>query len=593
MTHRKKYYSLRAYLSYLGRYKYRFLLVLALFLVANGLIAIIPVFAGQLIAALAATPLDRGDVYLYTGMLIFCAVGHYLSWHSTEIVYLKLIVRHNYEFGDVLFRSVIDKPYPYFVGKFTGKIGSYVSDLSREYKDFVDTIAYEYLGMLIRLPAIIIIMFSVNVYTGIAFLSGIVLMILTARVTIRPARHREMVLTDKDSTLSGYIIDAVSNFVSVKAFRKTVAEANYVAHKRKGVIAAAEQSYFWNVAFWASMGAWVWVIIWPGTFVLNVWLFLNGSIDLAQITMFTTAIAVFADYIWSTAWTVSQFNLKLARLEESYQYLFGPHNVVTEHYKNLSDHKSSLSEVKPFKELELKELEFAYPDKHDTAVLKDITLSVKQREKVGIVGHSGSGKTTLIKLLLGYYKLPQEAVLLDGRPIDNRQLVNFISYVPQDTSLFHRSIAENIAYGTEDMPSQDQIKLAAKRAHAHEFIKDTPKSYETMVGEKGIKLSMGQRQRIAIARAFLDDKPLLILDEATSALDSESEALVQQALEDLWQDKTVLAIAHRLSTLRHMDRIIVMDKGRIVESGTHRELISKKGHYYRLWQHQHEGLIGG
>jgi ATP-binding cassette subfamily B protein len=167
-----------------------------------------------------------------------------------------------------------------------------------------------------------------------------------------------------------------------------------------------------------------------------------------------------------------------------------------------------------------------------------------------------------------------------------------ISYVPQDTSLFHRSIADNIAYGSEQKPDMHAIELAAKRAHAHEFITQTPKGYNTMVGEKGIKLSMGQRQRIAIARAFLDSKPLLVLDEATSALDSESEALIQQALEDLWHDKTVIAIAHRLSTLRHMDRIIVMDNGRIIEAGTHHELIEKKGQYYRLWQHQHEGLIG-
>jgi ATP-binding cassette subfamily B protein len=242
--------------------------------------------------------------------------------------------------------------------------------------------------------------------------------------------------------------------------------------------------------------------------------------------------------------------------------------------------------------LELRNLAFSYPDDKNTPVLENISLVLDKHEKIGIVGHSGGGKTTLIKVLLGYYPVSSDEIWLDGRPIDNRELVKLISYVPQDTSLFHRSIADNIAYGTETNPAQDDIMLAAKRAHAHEFIINTPKGYDTLVGEKGIKLSMGQRQRIAIARAFLDDKPLLILDEATSALDSESEQLVQTALEDLWSNKTVIAIAHRLSTLRHMDRIVVMDQGRIVEAGTHRELIKKKGQYYRLWQHQHEGLIG-
>lgn len=204
---------------------------------------------------------------------------------------------------------------------------------------------------------------------------------------------------------------------------------------------------------------------------------------------------------------------------------------------------------------------------------------------MGIVGKSGSGKTTLIKLLLGYYPVLPAEISVDHQPID------LISYVPQDTSLFHRTIRENIAYGAGGSPSDEAIEQAARRAHAHEFIAQTADQYDAVVGERGLKLSMGQRQRIAIARAFLDDKPLLILGEATSALDSESELLVQRALEDLWEGKTVIAIAHRLSTLRHMDRIVVMNEGRIVEQGTHDQLITQKGHYYRLWQHQSGGRV--
>lgn len=241
--------------------------------------------------------------------------------------------------------------------------------------------------------------------------------------------------------------------------------------------------------------------------------------------------------------------------------------------------------------LEFKDLEFAYPDKPDTPVLRDLNLSLHHGEKLGIVGKSGSGKSTLTKLLLGYYDVPEGQILLDGKAVPAHTVADVISYVPQDTTLFHRSIADNIAYAANRTVSQGDIVEAAKLAHAHEFIEKITDGYEALVGERGVKLSVGQRQRIAIARAFLDNKPLLILDEATSALDSESEVLVQEALENLWHDKTVIAIAHRLSTLRHMDKIAVMDNGQIGEMGTHEELLNAKGIYAKLWNHQSGGFI--
>jgi ATP-binding cassette subfamily B protein len=170
-------------------------------------------------------------------------------------------------------------------------------------------------------------------------------------------------------------------------------------------------------------------------------------------------------------------------------------------------------------------------------------------------------------------------------------LGSLISYVPQDTTLFHRTIAENISYASDGPVTEEQIIEASKRAHAHEFIENIDYGYKALVGERGVKLSAGQRQRIAIARAYLDNKPILVLDEATSALDSESEVLVQKALEELWKEKTVIAIAHRLSTLRNMDRIILISNGRISEQGTHDELLLRKGAYARLWSHQSGGFL--
>jgi ATP-binding cassette subfamily B protein len=228
-----------------------------------------------------------------------------------------------------------------------------------------------------------------------------------------------------------------------------------------------------------------------------------------------------------------------------------------------------------------------------TKVFDNFNLEIKAGEKVGIVGVSGAGKTTLTDLLLRNHDTKSGNITIDKhdiRDITRKSLRNKIAFVPQDVSLFHRTILENIRYG--DLKATDkQVVEAAKKAQANEFIETFPKKYETFVGERGVKLSGGQRQRIAIARAFLKSAPILVLDEATSALDSESELLVQAALAKLMRGKSVIAIAHRLSTLRIMDRIVVLEKGKIVESGTHESLMHKKGVYSKLWNHQIEGFI--
>lgn len=574
----------------MATHKIRLGVILLFFILANALLAIIPIFIGQFVAALAAQPLMRSDVFFYAGVLIFCSVGHDLTWRVAEILYLKLLIRKNIEYENILFQSVINQKYPYFVGKFTGKISSYVTTLGREYRGFIDTIFYNYVDQIVRLPVITGIMFTINIYTGLVFLVSLVCMFIVGRITIKRMTLEEKKVTDAASNMDGYIIDVIANFVSVKAFKKERAEQYHVEEKRDHLIKTSQSAFGWALVFWGSLSIFVRWIIWPATILLNVHLYLEGQISLAEITTFMSAITIFSGYIWGTIWSISQVTLKLARIEEAYTYLFGNRNIVPTFIKRQQQAKT-IPSPEFQKTLELKDLTFAYPDKKDRIVLEGINLTIKKNEKIGIVGHSGSGKTTLLKLLLGYYPLAKDSMQIDNRPVDSHHLGSLISYVPQDTALFHRSIKDNIAYASIGQATLEEVEKAARRAHAHEFISETSDGYDTMVGERGIKLSMGQRQRVAIARAFLDEKPILMLDEATSALDSESEVLVQQALEDLWHDKTVIAIAHRLSTLRHMDRIVVMEAGKIIEQGSHKELLAKEGHYYTLWQHQSGGMI--
>lgn len=247
--------------------------------------------------------------------------------------------------------------------------------------------------------------------------------------------------------------------------------------------------------------------------------------------------------------------------------------------------------------MELKDISYRYPEaaKSQFAV-KNFSLEIKPGEKVGLVGYSGSGKTTITKLLLRFMDVTSGEVTIDGldiRDVKQKDLRSVISYVPQEPILFHRSIADNIGYANPET-SQDAIIKAAKMAYVDEFVAELPKGYDTFVGERGVKLSGGQRQRVAIARALLKDSPVLVLDEATSALDSKSEKYIQDGLRQLMNNRTSLVIAHRLSTIQRMDRIVVMDKGRVVQNGTHQELLEdKNGIYAKLWKHQSGGYIGG
>jgi ATP-binding cassette subfamily B multidrug efflux pump len=244
------------------------------------------------------------------------------------------------------------------------------------------------------------------------------------------------------------------------------------------------------------------------------------------------------------------------------------------------------------------QVSFAYPAQKQ--VLEHFQLEIKPGEKVGLVGRSGAGKSTVVNLLLRFYEVQKGEILIDGQNVQavtQNSLREKIGMVTQDTSLLHRSVRDNILYGRPDA-TEDEMIAAATRAEAHDFIlqlRDAKgrQGYDAHVGERGVKLSGGQRQRIAIARVMLKDAPILLLDEATSALDSEVEAVIQASLYDLMQGKTVVAIAHRLSTIAAMDRLIVLDEGRIAEEGTHQALLAKKGLYASFWAHQSGGFLGG
>jgi ATP-binding cassette subfamily B protein len=242
--------------------------------------------------------------------------------------------------------------------------------------------------------------------------------------------------------------------------------------------------------------------------------------------------------------------------------------------------------------IDFKDVGFSYGEAHDP-LFKRLSFVIKPGEHVGLVGHSGGGKSSLVQLLSRVMDINSGEILIDGQDIKNlrqRDLRKAIAYVPQEPLLFHRSLMENIRYGRPEATDEEVIAVA-KMAHAHDFIEKLSEGYGTLVGERGVKLSGGQRQRVAIARAMLKNAPILVLDEATSALDSESEILIQDALWKLMEGRTSIVIAHRLSTIQKMDRIIVLEDGKIAEQGSHKELLAKNGTYAKLWAHQSGGFL--
>ena len=321
-----------------------------------------------------------------------------------------------------------------------------------------------------------------------------------------------------------------------------------------------------------------------GLMYLAIRMWQKGILTVGDFILIQTYVLNIVSRIWDFGRIVQHMYEDFADADEMTKILNTPHEIVDiPKAKGLSVKTGNIIFDK---------ISFYY---HNTRpVFKNFNLNISPKEKVALVGPSGAGKTTIVKLILRMYELSSGKITIDNQDIakvTQESLWKNISMVPQDPILFHRSLMENIRYG-KPVAKDREVILAAKLAHCHEFISGFPDGYNTYVGERGVKLSGGERQRVAIARAILRNAPVLVLDEATSSLDSESEHYIQDALAHLMRDKTVIVIAHRLSTIMKMDRIVVIDGGKIVEEGTHKQLLeNKSGHYYKLWNFQAGGFI--
>jgi ABC-type multidrug transport system fused ATPase/permease subunit len=319
-----------------------------------------------------------------------------------------------------------------------------------------------------------------------------------------------------------------------------------------------------------------------------LYLFSKGEVTVGDIVLFIAYFNDASSSLWELSWQLDQYYNQAGTVNNALSGLLRDENERHLISSETVEKKATSAEI------EIKNLSFSYEEQKQEIVLSDISLAIESGAKVGVVGHSGAGKSTLVGLLLGFYEPSKGVIYVNGQDMASNSpayIRSLIGYVPQDTSLFNRTIRENIAYA-KPSAKEEEIIAALKKAEAWNFVEKLPKGLDTLVGERGVKLSGGQRQRIAIARAILKDAPLLLLDEATSALDSVSEQAIQRALHELMKGRTAIVIAHRLSTLKHLDKIFVLEKGIIAEQGTHDELLKiKNGMYADLWKRQKDGFI--
>ena len=385
-----------------------------------------------------------------------------------------------------------------------------------------------------------------------------------------------------DSEQGGLLSDLIINNYTIKLFASEKKEERKYAKLNYDTAHARKIQYHKSIWIWGSSAA-IWIILEIGIMYLAIRMWWNGTISLGMIVLLQTYILRLIDFLWGIGQTLRHTFIAISEASEVLQIIDTPHEIQDKSSKKLKLQHGAIS---------FNNVNFSYGENQ---IFHDLNFHIKPGERVALVGESGSGKTTITKLLFRLYDIQKGEILIDDQNIaevTQESLRSSMSMIPQDPILFHRSIRENIAYGKPNA-SDEEIIAAAKMARCHEFISHLKDGYETLVGERGIKLSWGERQRVAIARAILENKQIIVMDEATSALDSESEFLIQEAIEELMQNKNLLIIAHRLSTIMKMDKIIVMDQGKIAEKGSHKELLAKdNGIYKKLRSIQSGGFIG-
>lgn len=485
---------------------------------------------------------------------------------------------HNYSL-----EKVISNDYDFFTNHFLGSISNKVNRLGRNFRNLIKTIFFGFILLFVDIIFSIIVLLRENLLLGLVFLVFFIVFVLLSLYFSKIHTKLDKIRARYGSARSGVLSDILSNYLNIITFSSYKYESSLYERAVEKVKKAQFKTWFFQdrVRVYKNIFFILFEVLIMG---VALYLFSNQKISLGTLVLVQSYNGIFILNAWHLSSTLVNFVEEFSDSIDAIDIVTSPLTIL--------DIDKPLALKMNNGEIEFDNISFTYP-KGDH-VFEKFKLQIPAGQSVGIVGKSGSGKTTLTKLLLRLYDVNSGDINIDGQNISQvtqSDLRSCIAYIPQETILFHRSIYENIVYG-DLHATHEQVMAAAVAAHVDEFVQNLTEKYETKVGERGVKLSGGQRQRIGIARAMLRKKaPILMLDEATSSLDSVSEKYIQNSFEKLSKNRTTIVIAHRLSTIQKMDRIIVMENGKIIEDGSHDNLISKNGHYAKLWNSQTNGFI--
>lgn len=574
--------TLRFYWKQARKHRVSFFMMLIMIPVGATIIdSILPYFLSQAIGSIGNNDYDQMKSFLVFGGAIGI-VGAALNFIGFQAManHESYVLAH---LREETFSSLMKKDHHFFSNQKIGAMTSRYIDFVRNHIAIQDLFIIRTLSFILTVGSGVIILAFQSWIVALIVVGLVAVLVIEIRWSTKlraPWRHERKTLV---SEIHGAVADALTNNLIVRSFAGEQREINHL----KSYTGRFTKIYKKDIGFVTAEGSSrvaLMVVVQIIAIAVSASMVAGHTLTLAGAIFMLAYMQRIGSQLFILGDIIHGYDQALLDSQPMTEMLLTPNLVV--------DATDASKLVVSSPTITFDNVGYSYPDGKE-AVLSNITTAIAAGQKVGMIGHSGAGKSTITQLLLRFSDVTKGSILIDGqdiRTISQASLRENIAYVPQEPMLFHRSLRENIAYG-KPSATEKEIRRAAKQANALGFIDKLPHGLETLVGERGIKLSGGQRQRIAIARAILKDAPILILDEATSALDSESEKLIQDALQKLMKGRTSIVIAHRLSTIAKLDRIIVLDNGTIVEDGTHADLLKQKGIYASLWSHQSGGFI--
>lgn len=571
---------LRAYAKAALKYPFWVICMLVAILVMQAADLMAPLYMRQFFNVLAGGQSDAAAVGELISVLLLVALWWIIRWVSNRaehFINVRLIATTMADLVEQAFGYLIDHSYNFFVSNFAGSLTHKVNKYAKSFQTMFEGIVLSFFPTFLFAIGAVVVLYTRSPLLGVILLAWIVLFV-SFQIWVSSVRQPLRKLrSEADTRVTATLADAVSNQSTITLFAGTRFEKSLFGSVADGWKEATLRSWYADLYIWSAVGLFM--------------MFIELALLYGAILLWQRGLLTVGDFVLIQTYLITLFE-RLVAIQHELRRLYdafadgGEMVAILQQPHDIQDNADAKALSVDTGTVAFNDADFYFNPSRP--VLQKFGLVIAGGEKVALVGPSGAGKTTITKLLLRLYDVRGGSITIDGqdiRKVTQESLRNAIAFVPQEPILFHRTLMENIRYGRRSA-TDEEVYDAAKKAHCHEFISGFKDGYGTLVGERGVKLSGGERQRVAIARAILKDAPILILDEATSSLDSGSESLIQDALRELMKGKTVIVIAHRLSTIMRMDRIIVIEDGRIISEGTHRELLEHKGLYHKLWSIQ-------